>query len=654
MSEVCDFLSLRGLPYWIIDHVHRGWRQDLSNESSVQEQPHQHNAGELLTGERLHQWGIAHPLHRRRVLRELQCLLRLKHPEERPSNAFGTVVTPARSQASREFQDVCLQRPKGPRRKRSFVKDPRWPFMLIECRPDLSPPGEGVGLPSPSGISHAQRRQQTASKVFGVDSQQSSRKTAEALNASQDLPPPTQCAQQRGTDVVSMTLSHLEVVETEEESISWEDWIHSRLHSNGMLSLVDDVFRVACSGNLADFSELMSRIEVHGKEFEESLARTPLPTYVQQYFPHMPSHPVPPQNIWEWLLWRLDLLESAEYRLTLLLGKASDLVDAVVGGRGPVHSDTSFLSGAERAEKAKRKTTINLKKVMQGKQFMEAAPDMPARSSSILSQPPRSTSLCSVHSQLDETGSSSSKKPGGGLARFKKTAHLVLSHIRAKRQDGLVLNTKLLTCISMQAKVMQTKHELAGLVKEIDEWPLLLSPSRSSSDDMVNRLQEASHALFERFVDLRQHKEMELREYTTGDQGVVDRFQLEAQIIDVQRELACELLLGESALQKADQMGVSLRAQGIPAPPNPWMEVKPLAEPPWEASFLRALRTLEPLKRNLKLRRQANAWRMDSDGPEKGGTPTGRSPRHRTMKLAELKAKNPIPEQVLAKMMTTK
>ena len=41
----------------------------------------------------------------------------------------------------------------------------------------------------------------------------------------------------------------------------------------------------------------------------------------------------------------------------------------------------------------------------------------------------------------------------------------------------------------------------------------------------LGRLQQASNVLFSRFVELRQHVEVELRETTNGDQGIVDCWQ---------------------------------------------------------------------------------------------------------------------------------
>ena len=38
------------------------------------------------------------------------------------------------------------------------------------------------------------------------------------------------------------------------------------------------------------------------------------------------------------------------------------------------------------------------------------------------------------------------------LGRFQKVAQQIVSHIRSKRQEGLVGSTKLLTCVAMQSK----------------------------------------------------------------------------------------------------------------------------------------------------------------------------------------------------------
>ena len=44
---------------------------------------------------------------------------------------------------------------------------------------------------------------------------------------------------------------------SEGPSMDWQDWLNSRLHSWGMLSLVDEVLKVAVLGNLAELKELV-------------------------------------------------------------------------------------------------------------------------------------------------------------------------------------------------------------------------------------------------------------------------------------------------------------------------------------------------------------------------------------------------------------
>lgn len=654
VEEFCDFLSLRALPGWIIDQIRVG-----SEEECALAQP---SGGKFFTDIGLAKLGIAHPLHRRRILRELECLNQIKHPESlaAKSGCTSRPTTPSEcSQALRDLQQLCLKRPQRSARRRSFEQDMRWPFLLIECFPQNI---KNTGSKAATELSdhatrgensHARRRQMKASTLFGAsdstDTQAEAPVTAQSTQrssaAAEDQQKVENSGRLDGAEHVA-EIEEPEEVEEEEEGdvMGWEAWLQSRLHSWGMLSLVDDVLHAACKGNLSVCTDMMDKVAMHGSEFQQSLAKTPLPSYIHAALV-LPPHVVAPANIWDWLLWRLDLLEEAEYRITTLLGKASNLLDSIMGasGRGPMRTDSVKQSSTDR------RRTVNVKKLMQVQGMLLQAPETPARSNS--NQPSRNNSVgsqaparsSSVNSNTDGASEKSGPKMSG-FQRFKRIASLVLSHVRAKKQDGLVLNTKLLTCISMQTKVTQTQDELASLLKEVDEWPPLISQSRSVCEEMRGRLREASQTLFERFVDLRQHIEVELREVTLGDQGIVDCPQLEGKIIDTQRELSSSLLLGDFALQRADQLGVSLRAQGIEPPPNPWEGCVQLVEPPWEASFLRALRKLEPLKRNLNVRRQGTTY-VDS-------VLHSTSENRRSLKTPpkQLRAGLSIPEDLLARL----
>lgn len=74
----------------------------------------------------------------------------------------------------------------------------------------------------------------------------------------------------------------------------------------------------------------------------------------------------------------------------------------------------------------------------------------------------------------------------------------------------------------MQSKVANLKSELEQLMEQVDEWPQLVSENRLQCDEMLSSLREASQSLFNRFVELRQHVEMDLRSASFGDQGQVD------------------------------------------------------------------------------------------------------------------------------------
>ncbi|CAE7819396.1 Smyd3 [Symbiodinium sp. CCMP2592] len=655
VEEFCDFLSLRALPGWIIDQIRIG-----SEEECALAQP---SGEKFFTDHGLAKLGIAHPLHRRRILRELECLHQIKHPESvaAKSGCTSRPTTPSEcSQALRDLRDLqqlCLKRPRRRARRRSFEQDMRWPFLLIECFPQNTQNTASKAATEPSDYasrgenSHARRRQMKASTLFGASD--STDTQAEAPMTAQSTQRSSAAGDQQKAELYGRLdgaehfpeLEEPEEVEEEEEDdvMGWDAWLQSRLHSWGMLSLVDDVLHAACKGNLSVCTDMMDKVAMHGGEFQQSLAKTPLPSYIHAALV-LPPHVVAPANIWDWLLWRLDLLEEAEYRITTLLGKASNLLDSIMGasGRGPMRTDSVKQSSTDR------RRTVNVKKLMQVQGMLTLqTPETPARSNSnqpsrnnsVGSQPPGRSS--SVNSNTDGASEKSGPKMSG-FQRFKKIASLVLSHVRAKKQDGMVLNTKLLTCISMQTKVTQTQDELAALLKEVDEWPPLISQSRGACEEMRGRLREASQTLFERFVDLRQHIEVELREVTLGDQGIVDCPQLEGKIIDTQRELSSSLLLGDFALQRADQLGVSLRAQGIEPPPNPWEGCVQLVEPPWEGSFLRALRKLEPLKRNLNVRRQGTTY-VDS-------VLHSASEKRRSLKTPpkHLRAGLSIPEDLLA------
>jgi len=563
IDDLCDFLAVRGLPCWMVGQMKRSLTDENNAENGQDGSP----AGSIappLTKDALVRMGIAHPLHQRRVLREFQCLLMTKESEgagdASVSKAPGAIAKP------RKRAPLVLE------------QDMRWPFLDIPC---LRP--RSAEKPKMS-YGHAQRRLLRA-------------RPPESATSILTSPTPVRQTSPEASDVNMDDLwaeipEDWEAARREQQDTSWEEWLNNRLHSWGMLSLVDEVLKAACLGNLSQLQELLERVQEHGEEFEESLAKTPLPAHVRTAFPEAPPDAKPPSNIWDWISWRRELLESADSRLAYILCKANDLVDSVVGVSTPLRSEPSLRPSHSRS--AEKRKTLNVKRLMQAAASGNT-PDL--RSSGTIVFDTAST----VIKQKDAANPEA-------LARFRKAAQLVLSYIRAKRQDGLVLNTKLLTCISSQAKVTQTRSDLLQMADDIDKWPHLVSENRKSCEVALGRLQQASNVLFSRFVELRQHVEVELRETTNGDQGIVDCWQLESKIIDMQRELASQVLLGHRALQDAHQSGLSLRAQGIAEPPNPWEGMTlNQPEPPWEASFLRALRKLEPLKRNLQMRRQGTA-----------------------------------------------
>lgn len=580
VDELCSFLATRNLPDWMVAQLRTNLKEKASPDVT----------SASLTTETLAEMGIAHPLHQRRILREMQCFMKSTEAESPIPTAPGP-------------------RPKAKIKPRQMVyeRDTRWPYLDIACVKLLK---DEPKIATPYG--HWQRRMALEAKTkVGKDSCLRMRskesatcgKTKSDLEEISDDGTPTATKDVADNDELASDLS-------EGPSMDWQDWLSSRLHSWGMLSLVDEVLKVAVLGNLTELRELVLQVQAHGTGFAESLEKTPLPAHVPRVLPDAPEEDIPPCTIWKWVMWRLDSLERADTRLQKLLDKCEDLADQVMG-----YSTVTREISVKPA--SKKKETVNMKKLMMGVSVVSAVSATSAASDA----PPRSASSVVLESSASATPTRKNEKPS----------------------EGLVASTKLLTCVAMQSKVTNLRHDLENMMKDVDKWPHLISENRRSCESMVTRLHHASQSLFSRFVDLRQHVEVELREATIGDQGTVVTCRLESKIVDVQREMASSLLLGTHALQLAENAGVGLQANGIPQPPNPW-EGLILPEPPWEASFLRALRKLEPLRRNLQFRRQGTTATMTS-------RPARLKAASKSTRFRNMKPGQSIPEELFAQLL---
>lgn len=607
VDEFCSFLATRNLPDWMVAQLRTNLEEKASPD--VTSAP--------LTTETLAEMGIAHPLHQRRILREVQCFMKSAEAAE------SSIPTAPGS------------RPKAKIKPRQMVyeRDTRWPYLDIACVKLLK---DEPKIATPYG--HWQRRMALEAKTnVGKDNCLRMRSKESVTSFGKTKSDLSEGFEEDGTPTATKDVADDDGMVSdlsEGPSMDWQDWLSSRLHSWGMLSLVDEVLKVAVLGNLTELRELVLQVQAHGTGFAESLEKTPVPSHVP-VFPDAPEEDIPPCTIWKWVMWRLDSLERADTRLQKLLNKCEDLADQVMG-YSKVTREISIKPASH-----KKKGTFNMKKLMMGVSVVSAVSAVSA-SSAASDAPPRSSSSVILESTSSAVRMKNEAKPSA-LERFRKVAQLILSHIKGKRQEGLVASTKLLTCVAMQSKVTNLRHDLENMMEDLDKWPHLISENRQSCESMVTRLHQASQSLFSRFVDLRQHVELELREATIGDQGTVETCRLENKIVDVQREMASSLLLGTHALQMAENAGVGLQANGIPEPPNPW-EGLILPEPPWEASFLRALRKLEPLRRNLQFRRQGTALTVTSR--PKRLKSASKSSRFRNMKPGQS-----IPEELLAQLL---
>ena len=291
VDELCDFLTMRGLPVWIVTLLHEGLEASVDPDA--------------LTEEQIKLTGIAHPLHQRRILREVQCM------------QLGGTLGRSSWVLRRRLQEhvVPPEVPEGPGmpkplvprppRRLVYERDMRWPYLDIGCLKPLQ-------RPTKTGpYQHGARRAALAEEV------EINENLFEATLSKESLPK---------SAVASVHIPY-EEEETIWEGADWEDWLQSRLHDWGPLYLVDEVLKTAALGNLTELKLLLQRVKSHGSDFLESLDTTPLPTHLLTIFPDVEV----PKTIGAWIQWRLKALETADRSLGKMLDKAMHHLYACAG-----------------------------------------------------------------------------------------------------------------------------------------------------------------------------------------------------------------------------------------------------------------------------------------------------------------------------------
>mmetsp|Transcript_11525 Transcript_11525/g.20406 ORF Transcript_11525/g.20406 Transcript_11525/m.20406 type:complete len:753 (+) Transcript_11525:169-2427(+) len=699
IGDVCSMLLARGLPSWMVEHLKVGLER---SEAAGLNEKVLSSSSLSLTAEDLSLMGIAHPLHQRRLLRELECIL------------SGHCITQ---------QDVSQQAPAmgpgaGVKKRGAPKKHGRLPHVDNFRWPDQYKPKQGAS-PSPAPVSprpesgeaitvllpsspkpttlfmnHARRRWLKAAGVH-LDAEDEG-KPVEDLGLSEEVEAVLMEVgslihkkdinlQQREHFIPEITRKALpseDMTELEEQEenpdmdetelgLPWEDFLQTRLHPWGPLVQVHEVLVVAKNGSLSALRAVIDKILFHGEDLTRSLSKAPLPREFVNAFPNAPKDTEAPKFIWSWVQWRLDLLETAKEQLNQLLTRADEFTLMILGeekkhgkthtSRGnsalkspkrnarfdspspspatspsteimqkiKIQASSSQLGNLEATAPKKKKTVVLMPEEEEQvkEQVASVAPEqsvekpksvekeqsganksIQAMRNRIMTSVPKARGIRLLEA-AKAAGSTSGIELEGSkmtpLERFRRAGQQVQRHVRSRRTNGVVMNLALLRVISTQTKVKQLRSEMRDVLQQLERWPGVKSESREACEERFVRLKQVSQQLFDRFLELREPVHQELRDATTGDQGLVDTYELETAILDSQRELASQMLLGVKAIQAADAQGISLASKGMSMPPNPWEgETLHQSVPPWEVVFMRALKRLEPLKKQQLTKRR--------------------------------------------------
>ena len=163
-----------------------------------------------VTSEGLTRIGIVHPLHQRRILREIQCYMLMPVSAAEDALPEPPVAPP--------------EKVVRPRRPLVYERDTRWPFLDIACLKLMDVP-----RPTISAYGHSERRTRLAEEVRIDDDLLKPSKDSSRVSLAKTLEKSQEVFWRESTEE-----------EEESEEIDWEEWLDSRLHSWGMLSLVDE------------------------------------------------------------------------------------------------------------------------------------------------------------------------------------------------------------------------------------------------------------------------------------------------------------------------------------------------------------------------------------------------------------------------------
>eukprot|EP00930_Biecheleria_cincta_P007038 TRINITY_DN10817_c0_g1_i2.p1 TRINITY_DN10817_c0_g1~~TRINITY_DN10817_c0_g1_i2.p1 ORF type:complete len:655 (-),score=105.54 TRINITY_DN10817_c0_g1_i2:245-2209(-) len=604
-SELCSRLAVRGLPTWLLECLSTGLAKraapDRKRSSEVSEVDQDSLLGhDSISCEDLAKMGIAHPLHQRRLLREIGIM-------------FGNLEI---DEETRKKSDVKKEIPALP--KKTQVKEAK----------NLTPT-----VDNKSELNHARRRYLLAESLNNVAMTDLPQEVRELLSKrgslshapmkrktrSHFIPEIIDLPRMRAASEPLAESERMCDVDFEATEPGWDEWLQGRLHSWGPLALISTLLSVAKNGDLTELSEMTDTVKSHGAALLESLKCTPLPA--DRFMPNAPVGTDQPKDVWTWVCWRQEILEDAECELNELLQKADEIIAAISNNSKKKHAKVDkrktmrLLPPTSTSRNRKRSANLRAAAFVTcpGKLSHSKSRDLPICASG--EAPTTSKSSTRVRGSIrfaDAVTDDQDASAGAGrtrrpdlLAKFRKAAFSVLAHVKSANGNDVLLNTNLLSCITLQGRVRNVSRDIQETQNRLGQWPGLMGEAHESCRAKLVSLKQASEQLFQRFVDIRKPMEEKLRMLTAGDQGVVDRTELEAKILAVQRELAARVLIGNQAWKIAHDAGVGIAQFGFDEAPDPWGGEMHPSPPPWEATFIKAVKRFEPLRRGLEMRRKA-------------------------------------------------
>lgn len=384
--------------------------------------------------------------------------------------------------------------------------------------------------------------------------------------------------------------------------LEWDDWLQTRLHPSGAIVLVEKVLEAGKAGEFEALQVAMTTVRQHGEGLVESLRHTPVPQEQRKMaFEALRFRPDGRQaqllSVWEWAEARTAQLEQAEQALQDVLKQASELIAKAKKGPSTVKGPQ-----AKMAPQAGRR-----------KQVLQVVDESPRRRSSAGTCGHAYTVGGAVQGCGEEFAD---QIEGKQLALFRKLAAKAkdIAQTETRRRRSTVSTTlHHVFYVFTQQRFRECVGSLKAKIKTVDEIGLRCETRRRAANTLQN-LREEQEALFFKFATTEDSTIRALDAaagFAEGSGGGVFSNRLEDMLLSAKNMVGASSLIGDDALRAAEAAGIRRRREAVekdddsdsdwePEEPmeNPWANLH-IDPPPWEATFLHALRIYQTETRDV-------------------------------------------------------